>query len=50
MSVSIGIVVAIVVAVARKDSRYVVQAGIGLLLVGYMLLLRALSRKGNGKP
>ena len=49
---SIGIVIALVVAVLNKDSRYLIQAGIGLFLVGYTLfVLRALNRKKtDGKP
>ncbi len=49
---SIGIVIALVVAVLNKDSRYLIQAGIGLFLVGYTLfVLRALNRnKTDGKP
>jgi hypothetical protein len=32
-----AIVIAIIVAIKGRDSRYVVQAGIGLLLLGYFV-------------
>jgi len=49
---SIACVIAIAMAVATKDAAYLIQAGIGAVLVGCMLfILRALDRKRKGsKP
>ncbi len=43
---SFAIVIAIIVAVAQKDSRYLIQAGIGVVLVAYFVfILRSWGQK-----
>ena len=47
---SVAVVIAIVMGIIEKDSSYLVQAGIGLGVVGYLLFMVRFKRRGrNGK-